>query len=88
MFIAKANKKEMVEIYVATSLQGFLNFDKGKLPVDALASKTFTVMDTSEQSVFLHVQNHGPNTPLGTIFISDGSGKLFSLSLENVIRGL
>ena len=44
-------------------------------------------MDTSEQSVFLHIQNHGVNTPLGNIFISDGSGKFYSLSLENVLRG-
>lgn len=44
-------------------------------------------MDTSEQTVFLHVQNHGPTTPLGNIFNSDGYGKNFTLSLENVIRG-
>lgn len=44
-------------------------------------------MDTSEESVFLHISNHGPNTPLGNIFISDGSGRFYSLSLENVLRG-
>lgn len=44
-------------------------------------------MDTSELSVFLHIQNHGANTPLGNIFISDGSGKYYTLSMENVIRG-
>lgn len=38
--------------------------------------------------MFLHVQNHGANTPLGNIFISDGSGKFYSLSLENVLRGI
>ena len=48
MFIAKATKKELVEIYVSTNLQGFLNLEKVKLPLDALASRTFTVMDTSE----------------------------------------
>jgi hypothetical protein len=48
MFIAKATKKEMVEIWVSNVLHGFLNFEKGKLPIDAIASKTFTVMDTSE----------------------------------------
>jgi len=45
-------------------------------------------MDTSEQSAFLFVQNHGPNTPLGNIFISDGSGRFYSLSLENVLKGV
>lgn len=88
MFIAKATKNEMVEIWVASALQGFLNFQKSRLPADAIASKTFTVMDTSELSVFLHIQNHGGDTPLGNIFISDGSGKYYSLSLENVLRGV
>ena len=87
MFIAKATKRELVEIYVSTVLHGFLNFEKARLPSDAVASKTFTVMDTSEESVFLHISNHGPNTPLGNIFISDGSGRFYSLSLENVLRG-
>ena len=34
LFIAKANKKEMVEIYVSTYLHGFLKFEKVKLPTD------------------------------------------------------
>lgn len=36
----------------------------------------------------MFVQNHGPNTPLGSIFVSDGSGRYYSLSLENVLKGL
>lgn len=87
MFIAKATKRELVEIYVANVLHGFLNFERTRLPTEAVTSKTFTVMDTSEEAVFLHVQNHGPETPLGDIFISDGAGKFYSMSLENVIRG-
>ena len=87
MFIAKATKRELVEIYVSNVLHGFLNFERTRLPTEAVTSKTFTVMDTSEETVFLHVQNHGLETPLGDIFVSDGSGKFYSLSLENVIRG-
>lgn len=48
MIIAKANKKEWVEIYVSTVQNGFLDFEQAKLPEDAIESKTFTVMDTSE----------------------------------------
>ena len=55
MFIARANKKEYVEIYVSTQLQGFLDFERAKLPEEASLSKTFTVMDTSEETVFLHI---------------------------------
>jgi len=55
LFIAKATKRELVEIYVANVLQGFLNFERTRLPAEALTSKTFTVMDTSEETVFLYV---------------------------------
>jgi hypothetical protein len=44
-------------------------------------------MDTSEETVFLHLQAHGAPGPLGDIYVSDGSGKYFSLSLGNVYRG-
>lgn len=37
--------------------------------------------------MFLHIQNHGPSTPLGNIYISDGFGKNYTLSMENVLRG-
>jgi hypothetical protein len=87
IFCARATRKEMVAIYVSTISQGFTNFQLAKLPSDAILTKTFTVMDTSEESVFLHIQNHGPNTPMGNVYISDGSGKFYSLSIDNVIRG-
>ena len=88
LFIAKATHDELVEIYVSSMIMGFLNFEKVQLPEDAILTNSFTVMDTSEQSAFLFVQNHGPNTPLGNIFISDGSGRFYSLSLENVLKGV
>jgi Sortilin, neurotensin receptor 3, len=55
MFIAKATKREWVQIYVSTAAKGFLDFEKAKLPDDAVLSKSFTVMDTSEETVFLHI---------------------------------
>jgi len=55
MFIAKATKQELVEIYVSTVLHGFLNFERSRLPTEAITSRTFTVMDTSEETVFLHI---------------------------------
>jgi Sortilin, neurotensin receptor 3, len=44
-------------------------------------------MDTSEETVFLHVQTLGAEVPLGNIFVSDGSGKYYTSSLQNVLRG-
>ena len=86
MFVARANHKETVSIYVATVLHGFLNFEKSRLPTET-PSHTFTVMDTSEESVFLHVQTLGADIPIGNIYVSDGSGALYAVSLTNVLRG-
>ena len=55
IFCARANKKELVAIYVATASSGFINFSLSKLPTDAILTKTFTVMDTSEETIFLHI---------------------------------
>jgi len=44
-------------------------------------------MDTSEHSVFLHINNHGTNAPMGNVYISDFSGRRFSGSVSNVVRG-
>ena len=44
-------------------------------------------MDTSEEQVFLFLENKGLNTPFGSVYISDAEGRSFTLSLENVIKG-
>ncbi len=89
MFVAKAHdtKQGLVQIYISEMKYGFLDFKKAFLPFDALTSKTFTVMDASEWSAFLHIQTQGANSPIGNIYISEGSGTEYSLTLDNVLRG-
>ena len=45
-------------------------------------------MDTSEKSVFLFVSDPKTVRPVGNIFISDGLGYRFTLSLENVVKSI
>jgi len=52
-----------------------------------MATTTFTLMDTSEDQVFLFLENHGLTTPFGNLYISDEGARSFSLSIENVIKG-
>ena len=75
-----------VHIKVATSANGFTKFKNVMLPEEFIENHSFTVMDASENQVFLYIKNHGEETPVGDIFISDGSGQKFSLSLENVVK--
>lgn len=57
------------------------------MPRDAMSTTTFTLMDTSEDQVFLYVENKGQKTPFGTLYISDEGARSFSHSLTNVIKG-
>ena len=53
MYVAKAYQdQEKVMIYVADVSSGFSKFDRATVPVHAMFSKSFTVMDASENSVF------------------------------------
>mmetsp|Transcript_23888 Transcript_23888/g.23577 ORF Transcript_23888/g.23577 Transcript_23888/m.23577 type:complete len:125 (-) Transcript_23888:1218-1592(-) len=65
-----------------------MNFLPAKFPGDVGSAKSFTVMDTSEYSVFLHLQHHTQTKPMGNIYVSDSSGKYFSESITNVVRGI
>lgn len=57
------------------------------MPPGARSTTTFTLMDTSEEQVFLFLENKGQGTPFGSVYISDLTGRYFSLSLDNVIKG-
>ena len=88
MFVSCSNEDQLrVNIYVSTYRSGFTKMKKARLPPEALLTTTFTLMDTSEEQVFLFLENKGLNTPFGSVYISDAEGRSFTLSLENVIKG-
>ena len=88
MFVSCSHDDQIrVTVYSATFRSGFTDLRKARLPRDALATTTFTLMDTSEDQVFLYLENKGQKTPFGNLYISDEGARQFSLSLENVIKG-
>ena len=88
MFVSCSNEDMIrVNIYSATWRSGFTNLKKARLPPAAHMTTTFTLMDTSEEQVFLYLENKGLYTPFGSVYISDANGRSFSLSLEDVIKG-
>ena len=88
MFVSCSTEDQLrVAIYSATWRSGFTNLKKARLPADAHLTTSFTLMDTSEEQVFLFLENHGLRTPFGSVYISDANGRAFALSLENVIKG-
>lgn len=87
MFVAKAISSEQVKIHVSRAEEGFLKFRLARMPKNYHITDHFTVMDTSEKSVFLYVSDDTLTDPVGNLFMSDGMGYRFSHSLENIIKG-
>ena len=87
MFVAKAISSENVKIHVSRAEEGFLGFRLARMPKNFHITDHFTVMDTSEKSVFLYVSDDSYVEPIGNLFISDGLGYRFTHSLENIIKG-
>lgn len=63
------------------------NFSEVEMPTKRLKEHSYTILDTSESQVFLHVNHHDSKSKFGSIYISDSTGTRFSLSLKNNVRG-
>lgn len=88
MFVSCAYEdQKRVQVHTSTYRSGFTKLKKAMLPRDALATTTFTLMDTSEDQVFLYLENKGQKTPFGNLYISDEGARSFSLSIQNIIKG-
>lgn len=83
LFVAAVNPKDEEEVTLEVSRSNeTLRFFPAVLPV-SLSQHSYTILDTSEGSVFLHV-NHRPfgeAASTGHVYISDWSGLKYSLSL-------
>lgn len=86
MFVARSISSETIKIHVARAEEGFLNFRLARLPSNYHITDHFTVMDTSEKTVFLYVSDNRYSNPVGNLFVSDGLGYRFTHSLENIIK--
>jgi len=84
VFVAAVNPHHETSVNLMITRDAGMDkkFQKAKLPVEVL-EHSYTILDTSEGSVFLHVnhniQSGGAST--GNVYISDASGLSYSLSL-------
>lgn len=87
IFVAKLNDIVKQTVNMMVSTDGGNTFNKANLPED-IHEKSYTVLDTSEGAIMLHV-NHGLNSDninTGNVYISDASGLNYTLSLPNNVR--
>eukprot|EP00743_Colponemidia_sp_Colp-15_P002319 GILK01002514.1.p1 GENE.GILK01002514.1~~GILK01002514.1.p1 ORF type:complete len:898 (+),score=135.65 GILK01002514.1:39-2696(+) len=85
MFVAQVDAKKKTEVHLMVSNDLGRTFKEAMLPFK-LSQHSYTILDTSEGSVFLHVNHYGPNVNYGIIYTSDATGTRFTLSLDHNVR--
>lgn len=87
VFVAKLKDTATQTVNLMVSADGGSFFRQAKLPQE-IDEKSYTVLDTSEGAVMLHV-NHGTKEApfnVGNVYISDKDGVRYTLSLPNNVR--
>lgn len=87
IFVAQLDDYAQQTVNLMISNDWGRKFRKATIPTK-LKEKSYTILDTSEGGVMIHV-NHGSSSPgllEGNVYVSDTTGTRFSLSLVNNIR--
>ena len=57
-----------------------------ELPIQRLKDHSFTILDSSESSIFMNVNHYGDDAKFGNVYVSNFEGKKFVLSLLHNVR--
>ena len=88
LFVAQVADQELQEVLllVSDSTKLYYSFESIHLNNGKFSEHSYTFLDTSEQSVFLHVNHFGDSSSYGHVYISDENGIKYSLSLPHNVR--
>jgi len=86
-FVARLENysEQEISLYVSNSFTYDFEFYKANIPT-RLNDKSYTILDSNEGQVFLHVNHLNDYWQYGNIYISSSSGTEYSLSLRNNVR--
>lgn len=59
---------------------------KRKKKATELKEHSYTILDTSEGQIFLHINHEGERSKYGNIYTSDSTGRRFAMSIHNHVR--
>ena len=84
MFVATVDPNDQAQVRIAVNRDNATTtrFDLLQLPVE-LTQHSYSLLDSSEGSVFLHINHMGAEAKMGMVYASDASGVAYSLSLPN-----
>lgn len=88
LFVAQVVDQEDQEVtlLVTDPKDKFYNLQPIDLSQTTFKDHSYTFLDTTENTVFIHVNHFGEKSKHGHIYTSDLQGQKFSLSLKNNIR--
>jgi len=75
-----------VTLLVGQSRTRNYNLKSVQLPNQRLREHSYTILDSSEGQIFLHINHEGSKSTYGNIYISDSTGTRYSLSLGANVR--
>ena len=88
LFLAQVVDQDSQEVMLLTAKSDQINynFQNIELGISKFREHSYTFIDTSENSVFLHVNHFGDKSRFGHIYTSDLEGIKFSLSVNYNVR--
>lgn len=89
ILVAKVKDEDRQTVQLMVSADGAQTFEAALLPsgMDEFEEKWYTVLDTSEGAVMLHIGSDANGLKdTGRVFVSDAKGYRFSLSLDGNVR--
>ena len=88
LFVAQVIDQEVQEVTLLASNSSLKNYDLQAIETSSKSFKehSYTFLDTTENSVFLHINHFGDNSKYGHVYISDIDGLKYSQSLRYNVR--
>lgn len=83
LFVAKVHHQIDNQVSLQISADGGNTWSTATLPFGDLHQHSYTILDTSEDSVFLHVNHIGEKSSWGNVYISNADGLGYALSLPH-----
>jgi len=83
LFVAKVHSSLDNQVTLQMSSDGGKSWNTATLPFGDLHQHSYTILDTSEDSVFLHVNHIGEKSTWGNVYISNADGLGYALSLPH-----
>lgn len=80
MQVVRGASGEKLAVSLLLSPNGGRTFRASRMPFE-MQQHSYTILDTSEDSVFLHVNHGGEDARWGNVYLSNSQGTGFSLSL-------